>query len=78
MAQDDVLKHVDQLLRDRLAEQCLGFLRLVLDPHRALDDVADELAAVGVAEGGRVASSQVLAMSWRKMPATTRSRLRPG
>ena len=50
MAQDDVLEHVDQRLWDFFTQHALGDGGFVLDPDGAFDEVADEMAAVAIAE----------------------------
>ena len=62
MADDDVLNHIDQLLGNPLAQDLLGFLDLVFEPHGRLDDMPDELPAVGIAERARRSSAP---RSWR-------------
>src|ERR1044071_1316802 len=48
--EDDVLEDVDEGLGNLFAEDLLGGAALVFDPDGGLDDVADELAGIGVAE----------------------------
>src|SRR5204862_2293839 len=54
VGEDDVLEDVDEGLGDFFAEDLFGDFAFFFDPDGGFDDVADELAAVAVAEGAGV------------------------